>query len=200
MARSPATENRPPADLVLLKGLICRSGTGDHLSWFRSITNYTVGGYEGVKTVKAKQIIGGVIIVVFLIWGGSAFLKTTIQYVSIEQARTSDIIVQTIGKIDFDAVHYDREDSRLEFDIYDPEAVDEATAERLKVVYYGVPPGNFEQATSVVLKGKPDDDNVFVADQMLVKCPSKYQGEEGEEYQDAKKHDEAVGNATDTDA
>jgi cytochrome c-type biogenesis protein CcmE len=59
----------------------------------------------------------------------------------------------------------------------------------MPVFFYGVVPGNFDQATSVVLKGKTTD-GVFVADQMLVKCPSKYQGEGGE-YQDMKKHDEA---------
>ena len=46
----------------------------------------------------------------------------------------------------------------------------------MNVVYHGIVPGNFDQATSVVLKGKADGD-YFVADQMLVKCPSKYQGE-----------------------
>jgi len=59
-----------------------------------------------------------------------------------------------------------------------------------------VVPGNFDQATSVVLKGKPDNDGRFVAEQMLVKCPSKYQGEGGEELQDLKKHEEAVGDVS----
>ena len=48
-------------------------------------------------------------------------------------------------------------------------------------------PGNFDQATSVVAKGISNE-NEFVADKLLVKCPSKYQGEDGEEYQDIKKH------------
>ena len=99
-----------------------------------------------------------------------------------------------MGKIDFDAVNYNNDNSRLEFAIYDAEAETPVGAERLPVVYYGVVPGNFDQATSVVLKGKSED-GTFVADQMLVKCPSKYQGEGGEEYQDMRKHDEAVGDA-----
>jgi len=144
--------------------------------------------------VKAKYIIGGVIIVVFLAWGTAAFFKTTVQYVSIEEAAASNRTVQVMGKIDFDVVKYNREDSRLEFEIYDPEAADAATARRLDVVYYGVVPGNFDQATSVVVKGKPDSHGSFVADQMLIKCPSKYQGEGGE-YQDGTKHDQAMGAA-----
>ena len=43
----------------------------------------------------------------------------------------------------------------------------------------------------MVLKGKSEGET-FVAEQMLVKCPSKYQGEGGQEYQDIRKHDEGV--------
>ena len=143
--------------------------------------------------MNAKYIIGGLVIVVFIVWGASAFLQTTIQYVSIDEARSAERTVQVMGEIDFDRVNYNSDNSRLEFAIFDPEATDKAAAPRMNVVYYGVVPGNFDQATSVVLKGKPDGEE-FVADQMLVKCPSKYQGE-GDEYQDMEKHNEAVGEA-----
>ena len=103
---------------------------------------------------------------------------------------TSDKVVQVLGKIDFDKVTYNTDEVRLEFAVYDAETADEASAERMKVAYYGVVPGNFDQATSVVLKGKFDGD-MFVADQMLVKCPS-YQGEEGDAYQNVEEHNQAV--------
>ena len=127
----------------------------------------------------------------FLIWGASAFLKTTIQYVSLEEAAASQRTVQVMGKVDFDVVVYDTATSRLEFAIYDAEAESKESACRLNVVYYDVPPGNFNQATSVVLKGKPDTSGIFVVEQMLVKCPSKYQGKGGE-YQNPEKHDKAT--------
>ncbi len=144
--------------------------------------------------MKAKYIIGGIIIVVFLIWGTSAFLKTTIQYVSLDEAFKGKRTVQVMGKIDFDKVNYNSVDTRLEFAVFDPEAKDTVSAKRYPVVYYGVVPGNFDQAKSVVLKGKTGDNGVFVAEQMLVKCPSKYQGE-GDEYQDIRndKADAPVG-------
>ena len=146
--------------------------------------------------MKAKYIMGGVIIAVFLIWGAMAFVNTTIQYVSLQEAAGSTRTVQVMGKIDFDRVNYNTDASRLEFEVYDAEADDMLSADRLPVIYYGVVPGNFDQATSVVLKGKPDNDGRFVAEQMLVKCPSKYQGEGGEEYQDLKKHEEAGGDVS----
>ena len=136
--------------------------------------------------MKAKYFIGGAIIILFIIWSATAFIQTTVQYVSIAEARTADHTVQVMGKIDFDKVNYDAEKSRLEFVVYDADAPSKEGAATLDVVFSGVVPGNFDQATSVVLKGKTDGDK-FVAHQMLVKCPSKYQGE-GEEYQDAGKH------------
>ncbi len=141
--------------------------------------------------MTAKYIIGGIIIIVFIVWGASAFYKTTVQYVSIDEAKHAQRTVQVMGNIDFDAVNYNAEESRLEFAIYDPEAPDKSSAEYMNVVYYGVVPGNFDQATSVVLKGKSEQDT-FVAEQMLVKCPSKYQGDDGNELHDIKEHEEAV--------
>ena len=140
--------------------------------------------------MKAKYIIGGVIILVFTIWGASAFLNTTIRYVPLAEARGSERMVQVMGSIDFETVNYDAENTRLEFVVYDPDADNAATAERLTVVYDGLVPGNFDQATSVVLKGTGDGD-VFAAEQMLVKCPSKYQGEAGDDYQDMQRYDDA---------
>jgi cytochrome c-type biogenesis protein CcmE len=140
--------------------------------------------------MKAKYIIGGVIIIVFTFWGGSAFLNTTIRYVSLAEARGSERMVQVMGSIDFATVNYDAENTRLEFVVFDSEAKNAATAERLAVVYDGLVPGNFDQATSVVLKGTGDGE-VFAAEQMLVKCPSKYQGAEGDDLQDLKRHEDA---------
>lgn len=137
--------------------------------------------------MNAKTIIGVVIIGVTMIWGISSFLDSTVVYVSIAEAKTSSEMVQVMGKIAKDEVSYNSDESRLEFTIYDAEAENAGTAERLKVVYYGVVPGNFDQATSVVAKGIINE-NEFVADKLLVKCPSKYQGEDGEEYGDIKKH------------
>ncbi len=142
--------------------------------------------------MKVKYIIGGVVIVLFIVWGASAFLKTTVKYVSIPEARSATRTVQVMGKIDFDNVYYNTEESRLEFTIYDAEAPDKEHAEKLHVVYHGVVPGNFDQATSVVVKGKSEGET-FVAEQMLVKCPSKYQGSEGNEFQDIRKHNENAG-------
>jgi len=125
--------------------------------------------------MKAKYIIGTIIILVFAGWGFSAFFETTTRYVSFAEAREATRTVQIAGGIDFDNVNYDAENSELVFTIFDLEAPDPANPDRMKIIYDGVIPGNFDQATSVLVRGKPGPDG-FVAEQLLVKCPSKYQG------------------------
>jgi cytochrome c-type biogenesis protein CcmE len=48
--------------------------------------------------------------------------------------------------------------------------------ETMEVLYHGVKPANFEQATSIVALGSYRDGR-FDSDKLLVKCPSKYQAE-----------------------
>lgn len=118
-------------------------------------------------------MVGGVIIVAFIIWGVSSFMSFSIQYVSLNEVPQTTGVVQVMGKIDFDSVTYDAAHSQLIFDITGLEK--KTMHDRLKVVFSGAVPGNFEQATSVVAKGRYKD-GTFVADQLFVKCPSKYQG------------------------
>jgi cytochrome c-type biogenesis protein CcmE len=52
----------------------------------------------------------------------------------------------------------------------------DGTGQVVQVVYPKPRPANFEQAISIVAIGRYDESrNVFLADDMLVKCPSKYQ-------------------------
>jgi len=52
--------------------------------------------------------------------------------------------------------------------------VDEESA--VKVNYTGSPPQNFQEGEQVVVIGKLISQNTLEASQMLVKCPSKYEG------------------------
>jgi cytochrome c-type biogenesis protein CcmE len=54
--------------------------------------------------------------------------------------------------------------------------------ERLEKVWFkGSKPQDFELSEKVVLTGKSED-SVFVANSMLLKCPSKYNNEQPEEF------------------
>ena len=56
----------------------------------------------------------------------------------------------------------------------------------LPVIYRGIKPGNFKDALSIVAIGRYENGSLN-AEKLLVKCPSKYQGEEVEKTYGTKK-------------
>jgi cytochrome c-type biogenesis protein CcmE len=89
-------------------------------------------------------------------------------YVGFDEARASRGNVQVMGDIISGQSSYEVQGGSFSFYISD------ANGDRMRVVYSGTKPGNFDQATSVVCVGRYVNDT-FHADKLLVKCPSKYQ-------------------------
>jgi cytochrome c-type biogenesis protein CcmE len=113
--------------------------------------------------------IGGVLVVAFLAYGATSFKSNLTPYVSFEEAMRRQSKVQVAGSLVPQSTHYAEDVERLVFGIEDDDG------RTMKVLYDGVKPGNFEEATQIVAIGNYRDD-AFHADQLLVKCPSKYQG------------------------
>jgi len=116
--------------------------------------------------MKAKYIIGILVIVVFIIWTSISFQKTLTPYVSIAQAKKVENVVQVKGKR-LDSGTFNIEQNQFTFNLADD------TGEKIEVVYNGAKPGNFDQATEVVCVGQYLNGR-FQAKELLVKCPSKY--------------------------
>jgi cytochrome c-type biogenesis protein CcmE len=114
-----------------------------------------------------KYIIGGFIIIVFIGLAGVSFHSTLTPYVSIEEAKQTGKRVQIAGQR-MDNGQFDIHTNLFRFVLQDEKG------ETLKVSYNGPRPGNFNTASQVVCKGVYKD-GVFWADEILVKCPSKYQ-------------------------
>lgn len=119
--------------------------------------------------MNIKILIGILVIAVFTIFGALSFRKNLTPYVSFDQAQKSQTVVQVIGKLVKDKTEYDLEKNLLHF------VIEDQKKETLPVVYGGTKPANFEDATDVVVIGKYELER-FVAQEVLVKCPSKYQG------------------------
>ena len=119
--------------------------------------------------MRTKYIIGGIIIITFTVWAGISFKSTLTPYVSIADAKHSGKMVQVKGER-LDSGRFDMEKNLFTFEIKDEHG------EKLKVTYDGAKPGNFDQASHVVCVGKYTD-GVFVAKELLINCPSKYQEE-----------------------
>lgn len=109
-------------------------------------------------------------LIIFLTLSFFAFKKSLTPYVSFLQAKQSKNIVQIAGTLKKDSITYSEEKSILQFKLKEKDGT-----EIISVLYKGPKPLNFEDATSVVAIGSYNGEN-FIAKQLLVKCPSKYQG------------------------
>jgi len=100
--------------------------------------------------------------------GVTSFKKSMTPYISFAEARHSSGLVQVNGKLADKNYVLKRDEQFLQFKLKD------SKDEVMPVVYRGVIPGNFDQAVSIVAIGRYAGDH-FEAENLLVKCPSKYQ-------------------------
>lgn len=99
------------------------------------------------------------------------FLNGASPYVTVAQARhTSSDRVHLMGTLVKDSVSTDLAHHALTFRLRDPEGSE------VLIKHVGEIPGNLSEATKVVAIGAMRND-VFVSEQLLLKCPSKYETE-----------------------
>jgi cytochrome c-type biogenesis protein CcmE len=123
---------------------------------------------------KGFYVIGGVLLLGFILLSASSFKQTLTPYVSYDEARAANRMVQVAGALEKGSSSYHGDNQSLYFTLKDPK-----TQSVLRVRYKGVKPGNFEDAISIVAIGRFDAGaKEFEANKLLVKCPSKYQGAE----------------------
>lgn len=120
--------------------------------------------------MKGKYIVGISIIVVFLVFAGLNFRQSITPYVSVTVAKSKGTLVQIKGKRVDGSDHFDMNSKTFNFEILDEDG------QTLPVIYHGVKPSNFDEASHIVAKGRYSN-GVFEANELLVKCPSKYEAE-----------------------
>jgi cytochrome c-type biogenesis protein CcmE len=121
-----------------------------------------------------KFIIGGVVVAVVIgVLIGTSFSGSTSDYLTVsevkglepDQTRNSRVS----GEIVVDSVDYATRDLHLTFEIQDDTGV-------LPISYHGPRPDMLEDAVEAVVVGKYDTvTRVFEAEELLMKCPSKYE-------------------------
>jgi cytochrome c-type biogenesis protein CcmE len=122
----------------------------------------------------AKFLIGGVVVaVVIAVLIATSFSGTTSDYLTVaevkalgpEQTRDSRVT----GAIVPDSVDWSTRDLHLTFEIEDETG-------RLPISYYGPQPDMLVDAVEAVVVGKYEPAaGVFEAEELLMKCPSKYE-------------------------
>lgn len=119
--------------------------------------------------MKQRHIIGLLMIIIFITYSAVTFSNSLTPYVTFEQAKKTNGSVQVRGILAEGLVTSLDGGKKIRFVLQDENGT------TVPVIYSGAKPDNFEEATSIVAIGKYQDDQ-FLAEKLLVKCPSKYQG------------------------
>ena len=148
---------------------------------------------------RAKFLIGGLLIVAAVIFLIVSSLQSSTQYfltVKELHAKGSSVAGREIrisGAVIGDSIQYDSKTLTLQFTIaHTPgdqkevdragglaavlhQAVTDPTAPQLKVQYTGVKPDLLRNEAQAIMTGKMGEDGVFYAEELLLKCPTKYE-------------------------
>jgi cytochrome c-type biogenesis protein CcmE len=118
---------------------------------------------------KILAIVALPLIFVVLISG--LFTSNISPYVSVTQLKGDNMVqknIQVYGEVIVDTINYDRDSGMLTFDLTDGNS-------SVTIRHQGMV-NNLQNSTEVVAIGEYGGD-VFQADRVLVKCPSKYEAE-----------------------
>lgn len=119
-----------------------------------------------------RKIFLIVLLISFVAYAGFNLAESVTPYVTIAEARASSSGVQVKGLLDKNFAPQQIGD---EFTFC---LADEATGEIMHVKFDGIKPDQFDEAYHIVAVGKFDaSDETFHAKKLLIKCPSKYEGQ-----------------------
>lgn len=116
-------------------------------------------------------IIGGIVILAALILAMFSFKSSLTNYVTIKEAMITEQFVQVAGLLDKKGIGFDDKQNLLIF------TLKEQNGDSMIVYYNKSKPANFENAEKIVAIGQYNKSKqAFIANELLVKCPSKYEG------------------------
>ena len=118
--------------------------------------------------MNLKVLVAVGLLAVAMVVGVTSFKKTMTPYITFAEAKRVSGLVQVNGVLADKQYVLKPTEQYLSFRLKDPQG------DVMPVEYRGVIPGNFDQAVSIVAIGRYDS-GAFKAEQLLVKCPSKYQ-------------------------
>ena len=121
--------------------------------------------------MKLGAIVSGLVVATGVSVGGYTFLTNASPYLTVGEAMARPgESVHVVGVVDQKSVQNDVLRGTLRF------AMSDETGKTMHVEFHGATPASFETAPKVSVAGEFRD-GVFVSDKILVKCPSKYEGE-----------------------
>ncbi|MDF2606540.1 MAG: hypothetical protein K0S34_730 [Bacillales bacterium] len=133
---------------------------------------------------NAKMIGGSLVIAVAILFlliaatPGSSGVELKLAELLKDQQEYTDDYVTVEGLLIEDSIKWDADKIQLKFDVQDE------NGKKLSVIYNGVKPDNFSEGVITILQGSPDEKiaGLFHAETVKTRCPSKYEGEDMENY------------------
>jgi len=162
---------------------------------FEPTTTQTQGATAG----RTKFIIGGILIIAAIIYliisstQASAQYFLTIEELAVKGSSVAGRDLRVSGAVLGDSIQYDSQTLTLSFDVAHVPgdnkeieaqgglaqvlhaAVMDPSRPRLHVVYQGVKPDLLRNEAQAIMTGRLGEDGVFQADELLLKCPTKYE-------------------------
>jgi len=150
---------------------------------------------------RAKFLIGGLLIVAAVVYLIVSSTQSAAQYyLTIDEMRSKGSQVygrplKLAGAVDGDSIAYDSQTLTLSFSMANvPADLDEIEAggglakvlhdslldpqaSRLQVIYVGPKPDLIRHEAQAIVTGQLGQDGVFRADELLLKCPTRYEEE-----------------------
>jgi cytochrome c-type biogenesis protein CcmE len=154
---------------------------------------------ENKPAGRGKFIVGGLLIIVAVIYLIYSSTQASAQYfLTVDEvyAKGESILgrdLRVSGAVIGDTIQYDPEELRLTFTIaHIPgenkeieaqgglalvlnRAVNDPNAQQIEVVYIGPKPDLLQHEAQAIMTGQVGEDGVFYADELLLKCPTKYE-------------------------
>lgn len=148
---------------------------------------------------KGKFIVGGLLIIVAVIYLIYSSTQASAQYfLTVDEVYSKGDSVlgrdlRVSGAVIGDTIQYDSQDLRLTFSIaHIPgdnkeieelgglatvlnKAVNDPNSRLMEVVYIGPKPDLLQHEAQAIMTGQVGEDGVFYADELLLKCPTKYE-------------------------
>ena len=125
-------------------------------------------------------IVGGLILgaVSYLMFSGISGSMVYYYTVPEVMAQSGDLAgrgIRISGHVSPGSIRRDAAQSQVEFVV-----LDQNSSQTLPVSYQGIIPDTFKGGAEVVVEGEYNPDEVFQAQVLLAKCPSKYEARPGE--------------------
>lgn len=148
---------------------------------------------------RLKFIIGGLLIISAIIYLIISSTRANAQYFfTLDElnSRSQDIVGQNVrisGAVIGDSIQYDPQSLALHFTVANVPAdnkqieaqgglakvlhaaVTDPSRTRMQIIYYGPKPDLLRDEAQAIMTGHLAEDNIFYADELLLKCPTKYE-------------------------